>query len=156
MCELCIAGTLTICEPVKGWDLVVAQRDGMLTQIRKGDFGLVDQNNYQEIGIIIPKEVMPTEPHFTWEEFTNRDRPSREDLSDIEYAKEDKLMEHVAHFAREIQMKADTLSAIADLVASAIADGFNNEGELFDWWLSARLGKAMQENADKIPEEFRL
>ena len=72
MCELCITSALTICEPIKGWDLVVARENGMFSQIRQGDFGLVDLNNSQDIGIVIPKEVMPIKAHVTWEEFTHR------------------------------------------------------------------------------------
>lgn len=143
MCDQCVAKTEKICEPITGWKLVVAHDYNIDGRMGPGDYGLISPND-QDVEIVIPREVMPTEPHVTWEEFNSR--PDLEDMSDIELEKDHRLIEQVVNFAHEIKMKADSLSSIADLVIASVADGFDNEAELFCWWLSARLGKAMQEN----------
>lgn len=142
MCELCITGARTICEPIKGWKLVVAREHGLFSKARKGDYGLVNLEVNQDFDIVIPKEVMPIKSHRTWAEFAEREFES---LSDIDRARENRFMERIAHFAREIQTKATSLGAIAELALACKEEGWNPETDYFEYWLSARLGKTMEE-----------
>ena len=144
MCESCLADCRDLGEPLPGWSLVQAQREGR--HMMSGEYGLVEGNDPSFIF-----GVSPTPDPL-------------EGLSDevIDACDPQTLAQGMAWvrkartFGREVLSSADDLRALWRLTASMEEAGytFENAPESPETWLFHRLGLHLSELASDVsPDE---
>jgi hypothetical protein len=128
MCDQCLCKPELIGHPVHGWKLIKAHASGVWS-ICAGDFGLINEEQDQDVNIVIPAKVMPKLPGMTWTEYQERtDRDS-----------ETGLMVAVCDFAEAFRHSAP-MDDLADLVVDATEDGFDPDRDgYFSWWLYKQI-----------------
>lgn len=125
MCEQCVADTKNYCEPIPGWLLVRAQKDG--NYMKKDDWGLVECND----PTFLFKTTPWIDPVHNWTD----DQINALQSDDPQYILMDKWLDDMCQFQDELNKCNAGIDAGWRLIEACKKAGYDpsNDGSCANW-----------------------